>query len=64
MSEPLLVPLLERPLPETDERRCPACRSHRIAPVGHVLVAYGLIKAEHRCEACGTAFLFSHKAIL
>ncbi len=48
---------------ETNEPRCPACQSHRIAPVGHVLAAGGLIKLEQRCEACGTAFFLVHKAV-
>jgi hypothetical protein len=50
--------------PETRERRCPACQSERIAPVGHVKAAGGLIKSEQQCEACGTGFVFVRKAIL
>jgi hypothetical protein len=49
-------------LPETDQPRCPSCRSHRIAPVGHVLAAGGLIKSEQRCEVCGTVFFLVRKA--
>ena len=55
--------LPEHPLPETDERRCPASRSHRIAPVGHVLIADGLMKVEHRCEICGIGFFFVRKPL-
>jgi uncharacterized protein (DUF983 family) len=50
-------------LPETRERRCPACQSEQITPVGHVEAAHGLIKVKHRCEACGTAFLFVRKPL-
>jgi predicted Zn-ribbon and HTH transcriptional regulator len=49
-------------LPETDESRCPACRSEQIAPVGHVIAGGGLIKSEQRCETCGTAFFLVRKA--
>ena len=51
-------------LPETRERRCPACQSEAIAPVGHVEAAGGLIKLQHRCEACGKAFFFVRKPII
>jgi hypothetical protein len=57
------MPLPEPALPEVNERHCPSCRSDRIAPVGHVIASGGMIKVEHRCEACGTAFLFVRKAI-
>ena len=50
-------PSLE-PLPETRERRCPSCQSEQVLYAGQVFGAGGLIKVEHRCEACGTAFLF------
>jgi len=53
----------DRALPETDERCCPTSRSHRIAPVGHVLIADGLLKAEHRCEVCGIGFFFVRKPL-
>jgi hypothetical protein len=46
----------EPELPETRERRCPSCASQRITPVSHVTAICGLIKVEHRCEACATAF--------
>ena len=52
-------------LPETRERgACPACRSERIAPAGHVVAEGGLIRVEHRCEACGIAFWFVRKPII
>jgi uncharacterized protein (DUF983 family) len=54
----------ESKLPETHERRCPACQSEAIAPVGHVEAADGLIKVQHRCEACGKAFLFVRKPLI
>ena len=50
-------------LPETGERRCPSCASTRITPVSHVTAICGLIKVEHRCEACATAFWFVRNAI-
>jgi hypothetical protein len=45
-------------LPETRERRCPACQSERVVHAGRVIGGGGLIKSEYRCEACGTAFWF------
>ena len=54
---------LERGQPETRERRCPACQSEQILHAGQVFGGEGLIKAEHRCEACGTAFLFVRKRV-
>ena len=45
-------------LPQTFERRCAACQSEQIAPLGHVTSYEGLVKVVHRCEACGIAFLF------
>jgi len=50
-------------LPETRERRCPSCQSQRIVHAGHVIGAGGMIKAEQRCEACGTTFLFVRQRI-
>jgi hypothetical protein len=50
-------------LPETRERRCPACQSEEIAPVGHVLAEGGMIKVQHRCETCRVAFFFVRKPI-
>jgi hypothetical protein len=58
------MPSLEPELPETRERgACPVCQSERIAPVGHVMASGGMIKVEHRCEACGRAFWFVRKPI-
>jgi hypothetical protein len=48
---------------ETRERRCPACQSEDIAPVGHVLAADQLIKVKHRCDTCGAAFFFVRKPL-
>jgi uncharacterized protein (DUF983 family) len=53
----------ESELPETRERRCPACQSDAIASVGHVVAEDGWIKVEHRCEACGIRFRFVRKPI-
>ena len=53
----------EPELPETRERRCPSCASQRITPVSHVTAICGLIKVEHRCEACATAFWVVRNAI-
>ena len=50
-------------LPETRERRCPACQSEAIAPAGRVLAADGLIKVKHQCETCGAAFFFVRKPL-
>jgi hypothetical protein len=53
----------EPELPETRERRCPSCASQRITPVSHVTAICGVIKVEHRCEACATAFWVVRNAI-
>jgi hypothetical protein len=50
------MPQPEAALPETRERRCPSCRSQRIAPMGRVLATETTIKSKHWCAACGTAF--------
>ena len=59
---PMPPPAVE--LPETRERRCPACQSEEIAPVGHVVAGDGLIRVQHRCETCGAAFWFVRKPII
>lgn len=51
----------EPALPETGERRCPACQSERTVQEGRVEATGKIIKSERRCEACGTAFLFVRK---
>ena len=58
------LPSLEPALAEVRERRCPYCKSERIAPGGRVLAADRMIKAEHRCEACGTLFLFVRRPLI
>jgi predicted Zn-ribbon and HTH transcriptional regulator len=58
------MPSPESKLPETRERRCPACQSEDIAPVGHVVAGDGLIRVQHRCEACGIAFRFVRKPLI
>jgi uncharacterized protein (DUF983 family) len=57
------MPDREAPLQETFERHCPVCGSGQMTPVGHVIAGAGLIKVEHRCEACGVAFLFVRKPL-
>jgi uncharacterized protein (DUF983 family) len=52
------MPSPESALPETHARRCPTCASKRVTPVSHVTAFRGVIKVEHRCEACSTAFWF------
>jgi hypothetical protein len=47
----------EPPLPESLERRCPYCKSDRIAPGGRITAGAGRITLELRCEVCGLAFL-------
>ena len=58
------MPPTEPELPETRERQCPACRSERVEPTGHVSASGGMIHVEHRCKACGIAFVFLRKAII
>jgi hypothetical protein len=58
------MPALTSELPETRERRCPACQSEAIAPTGHVSASGGMIHVQHRCEACGLAFVFVRKALI
>jgi formate dehydrogenase maturation protein FdhE len=59
------MPSPEPELPETRERgSCPVCQSERIAPVGRVMASDGVIKVQHRCDACETAFWFVRKPII
>jgi DNA-directed RNA polymerase subunit RPC12/RpoP len=54
----------EPALPEAQERRCPYCRSKRIAPRGRIATGAGRkIKLEFRCEVCGTAFVIVGKPL-
>jgi|KBSSwiStaDraftv2_1062776.scaffolds.fasta_scaffold220208_3 DNA-directed RNA polymerase subunit RPC12/RpoP len=47
----------ERPLLESDQRRCPDCRSGRTTPAEHVIVSDGVVvRREYQCAACGAAF--------
>jgi hypothetical protein len=57
------MPLPEPVLPETRSRRCPTCASERVTPASHVTAFSGVIKVEHRCEECQTAFLVVRAAI-
>jgi DNA-directed RNA polymerase subunit RPC12/RpoP len=52
------MPSHDSVLPETEDRRCPACRHARIALAGHVTVAQGMIKEKLQCEVCGSRFVF------
>ena len=45
------------------ERRCPSCQGQSIVHAGHVVAGAGMIRSEHRCEVCGTAFWFVRKRI-
>ena len=54
---------LERALPETRERRCPACQSEQILHAGRIFGGGETMKAEHPCETCGTAFLLVRKRV-
>lgn len=66
---PSLVPSIPRmpsrgpALRETDEHRCPYCRSCQITPAGQILAVGELIKEAHRCEVCHTIFLIAYTAI-
>jgi hypothetical protein len=48
-------------LPQSLERRCPACLGEQIAPLGRVMAANGLIHVEHRCAVCRTGFFLVRK---
>ena len=53
-----------KPAPsEIHERRCPYCKSERIAPGGRITAGAGTLKVELRCEVCGTAFLIASTTI-
>jgi hypothetical protein len=58
------MPSPEAELPETRERRCPACQSEAIPPVGYVVAGDGLIRVQHRCEACAIVFWFVRKPLI
>jgi hypothetical protein len=47
-------------LREIHERRCPYCKSERIAPGGRITAGAGMIKVELRCEVCRTVFLIAN----
>ena len=53
----------EAALPESLERRCPYCKSGRIAPGGRITAGAGMIKLELRCEVCELAFLIVGKPL-
>jgi DNA-directed RNA polymerase subunit RPC12/RpoP len=50
-------------LPESRDRRCPACESEELTFANHVLAVGGAIKEEYRCTTCGTAFWFVRKPL-
>ena len=50
------APSSESDIPETRERRCPACHTDRIASDRTATAAGGSIKVAYRCEACGRSF--------
>ncbi len=47
-------------LPEIHERRCPYCKSERIAPGGRITAGAGKMKVELRCEVCRTVYLIAN----
>jgi uncharacterized protein with PIN domain len=51
-------------LPETRDRRCPACQSEAVTFANHVRAVHGAIKEEFRCTPCGTAFWVVRRAII
>jgi hypothetical protein len=53
----------EPALPESLERRCPYCKSERIAPGGRITAGAGMVTLELRCEVCGLAFLIAGKPL-
>jgi DNA-directed RNA polymerase subunit RPC12/RpoP len=53
----------ESELPETRERRCPACQSERIVNAGNVAFEGMMVKSEHRCAVCGSAFWFVRRRL-
>ena len=53
----------EPALPESLERRCPYCKSDRIAPGGRFTAGAGRITLELRCEVCGMVFLIVGNAL-
>jgi uncharacterized protein with PIN domain len=55
-----MVPL-EPALPETRDRRCPACASEVVTATNHLVAIDQVTKEEFRCEACGTAFWIVRK---
>jgi hypothetical protein len=48
----------DTPRIETRERRCPFCRSHSVQPHVRIVAIDGLLKLDHRCDACGGVFVF------
>jgi hypothetical protein len=56
------MPSPEPALPETCARCCPTCASERVTPVSHVTAFGGVIKVEHWCEVCSTAFWFVRRS--
>jgi DNA-directed RNA polymerase subunit RPC12/RpoP len=51
-------------LPESLDRRCPYCKSDRIAPGGRITAVAGMITLELWCGVCGMAFLIVGKTPL
>jgi len=42
---------------ETPARRCPACQSEQVAPIGQITAVFGVIKSPYECEACEQRFV-------
>jgi hypothetical protein len=51
-------------LPETKERRCPACQGGTVAPANRLRATDKVLKEEFRCAACGTAFWVVGKSVI
>jgi hypothetical protein len=43
---------------ETTERRCSACNSEQVSPIGQIIVVFGVIKSSYECETCEQRFVF------
>ena len=48
---------------ETRVRRCPHCQSERIAPLGKVSAAQGLLKISHQCEESQKPFVYVRRPV-
>jgi hypothetical protein len=49
-------------LPETSDRRCPACRAEHVKAQGYVQTVDGLVKSEYAWGACEQRFVLLRKS--